>query len=167
MRSGPELAGSIGQGPRAAYDLLSLFQSLLPEPRAIDSKHLAITIADILHHQQATDIALLDVSGPLVIADCFVIATAKNARHARALATEVDQALRASGRRHVHAAGLENENSWVLLDYDDVVLHVFLGDARAFYGLENLWADVPRIAFTPSVQPAREVSVPDPSIGVL
>lgn len=147
--------------------MLSFHNTLLPEPRPIDSKQLALTIADLLHHKQATDLAILDVSGPLVIADYFVIATAKNARHARALAIEVDQALRTQGRRHVNAAGLENENSWVLLDYDDVVLHVFLGDARAFYGLENLWADVPRVAFTPSQQPAGADSLADPSIGIL
>jgi len=96
-----------------------------------------------------------------------VIATAKNARHARALALEVDQALRSQGRRHRNAAGLESENPWVLLDYDDVVLHVFLGEARAFYGLENLWADVPRVPFTPSEQPIRADSLADPSIGIL
>lgn len=105
-----------------------------------------------------------------MIADYFVVATAKNARHARALALEVEQSLRGDGRRPRNAAGLETENPWVLLDYDDVVVHVFLNEARAFYALESLWADVPRVPFVPSVQqpdtsPAD--SFPDPSIGVV
>lgn len=112
---------------------------------------------------------ILDVSGPLVIADYFVIATAKNPRHARALALEVDALLRTQGRRHRNAAGLETENPWVLLDFDDVVLHVFTPEARAFYALESLWADVPRVPFAPRALPAAtgEGSFPDPSIGTL
>lgn len=112
----------------------------------------ALQIAERLDQKQATDIVVLDVSGPLVIADYFVIATVQSTRQAQALAKELDlehKALR--GRRRRNTGGLESEDSnWVLLDFDDIVVHLFLPEARAYYGLESLWADVPRVPFTPS-----------------
>lgn len=130
-----------------------------PSPRlqqAPDEKtrELALTIAQRLDEKQAKDIVILDVSGPLVIADYFIVATVQSTRQGQALAKELDfehKALR--GRRKRNTGGLETEASnWVLLDFDDIVVHLFLPEARAYYALETLWADVPRLPFTPSAR---------------
>lgn len=126
-----------------------------PDPAAAA---LARTIAQRLDEKQATDIAILDVSGPLVIADYFVIATVQSTRQAQALARELDaecKQLRKKPRRNT--GGLETEEStWVLLDYDDVVVHLFLPESRTYYALESLWADVPRLPFTPAAPSTAE-----------
>jgi len=133
-----------------------------PVPRPYKTPDPAITkvalaIAQRLDEKQAKDIVVLDVSGPFVIADYFVIATVQSTRQAQALRKELDLESKATrGRRRRNTGGLETEESnWVLLDFDDVVVHLFLPEAREYYGLETLWADVPRLPFTPA--PVREV----------
>lgn len=105
-----------------------------------------------------------------MIADHFVIASARNTRHARALASAVDYDMKQSGRLRRNAAGVEGESNWVLLDFDDVVVHIFQADARAFYDLESLWADVPRVEYestgTPGDGSEDWESIPD-STGTL
>lgn len=95
------------------------------------------------------DIAILDVSGPLVIADYFVIATVQSTRQALSLARDLDAESKAQrGRRRRNASGLDGEvSNWLLLDFDDVVVHLFQPEARTYYDLEALWADVPRVPF--------------------
>ena len=122
-----------------------------PKPDPATTR-MALEIAERLDQKQATDIVVLDVSGPLVIADYFVVATVQTTRQGQALAKALDMAHKAQrGRRRRNTGGLETEDSnWVLLDFDDIVVHLFLPEARAYYGLESLWADVPRLPFTPS-----------------
>ncbi len=88
----------------------------------------------------------------LGIADYFVIISARNPRHAQAIAQELDYEMKHRGRLRLHAAGFGQENRWVLLDFGDVVVHVFIAEARAFYALEDLWGDAPRVAFEPMPQ---------------
>lgn len=104
-------------------------------------------VATLLQEKQAEDVAILDVSGPLAIVDYFVLATVKNTRQAQALARELAyDAKHSQGVRKRNAGGMETEDSnWVLLDFDDVVVHLFLPEARQYYGLESLWADAPRL----------------------
>lgn len=91
-----------------------------------------------------------------MIADYFVLASAKNNRHARALGSELVRTMKRNGRLCRHNAGMDGESKWVLLDFDEVVIHIFQEEARAFYDLEGLWADVPRVEFTPEDRPATE-----------
>lgn len=129
----------------------------------------ALAIAQRLDEKQATDIVVLDVSGPFVIADYFVIATVHSTRQAQALAKELDFENKASrGRRRRNTGGLETEESnWVLLDFDDIVVHLFLPEARAYYALESLWADVPRLPFTPAAKaPVARVEIRQPTFDV-
>ena len=115
-----------------------------PSPAATE---LAKTAAAFLLEKQAEEIAILDVSGPLAIVDYFVLATVKNTRQAQAIARELDLEVKHTrGSRKRNGGGLETEDSnWVLLDFDDVVVHLFLPEARRYYGLESLWADAPRL----------------------
>lgn len=123
----------------------------------------ALAIAQQLADLQATDIMILDMSGPLVIADYFVIATVTSTRQAQALARDLDIANKATtGRKRRNTGGLESEDSnWVLLDFDDIVVHLFLPEARAYYGLETLWADVPRVPFTAAPRAAPMPTEPE------
>jgi ribosome-associated protein len=91
----------------------------------------------------------------LVIADYFVIISARNTRHAHALSREIEFQLKKRGHRRRNAAGAEQDSPWVLLDFDEVVVHVFVAETRAFYDLEGLWADAPAVPFAPALQPAR------------
>lgn len=116
----------------------------------IGPEELALRIAEVIDERQGTEVAILDVTGPLVIADYFVVATVRNDRHGAALARELIATLKAGGHLRRNAAGLDSETGWVLLDFDEVVVHLFTEEAREFYDLENLWSDAPRVAFTPS-----------------
>lgn len=139
-------------------ELRTKAQAPSPRPHRVPdaaTRELALAIAQRLDEKQAKDIVVLDVSGPLVIADYFVVATVQSTRQGQALAKELDlehKALR--GHRRRNTGGLETESSnWVLLDFDDIVVHLFLPEARAYYALETLWADVPRLPFTPEKRP--------------
>lgn len=86
---------------------------------------------------------LLDVSKLLVITDLFVIATGTSRRHVLTLAEETEAKLKEIGRRPLRREGMDDA-TWVLLDYGDVVIHVFDEVTRSFYDLERLWGDAPR-----------------------
>lgn len=105
-------------------------------------------VASYLVEKHATEVAVLDVSGPLAIVDYFILATVTNTRQAQALARELDLEVKHSrGQRKRNQGGMETEDSnWVLLDFEEVVVHLFLPEARQYYGLESLWADAPRLA---------------------
>ena len=95
--------------------------------------------------KQGSDIVALDVGGVLAIVDWFVITSAGNARQVRTIAEEVEeQVKRQSGDGPLRVEGMDDAR-WVLLDFGDVVVHVFLEEVRAFYELERLWSDVPRL----------------------
>ena len=129
-------------------------QSTTPQPGSPPDKatsELALFIAERLDHLQADDIKILDVSGPLVIADYFVIATVKSTRQAQSLAKDLEMAHKAQrGRRRRNGGTDAPDSNWVLIDFGDIVVHLFLPEARDYYGLETLWVDVPRLSFTPT-----------------
>lgn len=120
-----------------------------PETGKIEAKQLALALADILDEKQADEITILDVSGPLAIADYFVIATTRNQRHAESLARELIPFAKSQGITNRHVSGTDSDCGWVLLDFDLVVVHLFDAERRAFYALDDLWGDVPRLEFTP------------------
>ncbi|GAA2776457.1 ribosome silencing factor [Saccharopolyspora taberi] len=112
-----------------------------------DARRLALVAAQAAADKKATDVVLLDVSEQLVITDCFMIASADNERQVEAIVDAVEEKMRAAGTKPVRREGAR-EGRWVLLDFVDVVVHVQHADERAFYGLERLWKDCPRIEFT-------------------
>ena len=115
-------------------------------PIAIEPRRLAARIAQIADEHKAEDILVLDVRGRLFLTDYFVIASGQNPRQLRAIAEEVQREAREAGVRLIGAEGLP-VSRWVLLDYGDVVVHLFEPTTRAFYDLEMLWADAPRVVW--------------------
>ena len=110
---------------------------------------LARAAADAADHRGGRDLVLLDVSGILTICDAFVIASAPNTRLVAAIADEVEQQI--AERFEVKPAAVEGLDTrrWVLLDYGDVIVHVFLDEERDYYRLERLYSDAPRIEWEP------------------
>jgi ribosome-associated protein len=94
-------------------------------------------------------VVILDVSQLLVITDLFVIAGGTSRRHIVTLAEEVEAKLKEADRRPLRREGLEDA-TWVLLDYGDVVVHIFDEETRRYYDLERLWGDAPRAEFDPA-----------------
>ena len=111
-----------------------------------DARELALVAANAAADKKASDVIVLDVSDQLVITDCFVIASAPNERQVGAIVDNVEEKMRTAGTKPVRREGAR-EGRWVLLDFVDVVVHVQHADERAFYGLERLWKDCPRIEF--------------------
>jgi ribosome-associated protein len=88
---------------------------------------------------------VLEVGDIISITDVFVITSGTNVRQVRTIAEEVERKLKEEGARSpVQVEGL-GDSSWVLLDYGDFVVHVFLTETRDYYNLERLWADAPRV----------------------
>jgi ribosome-associated protein len=109
-----------------------------------ESRTLALAAARAAAAKQARDVAILDVHGLIVITDYFVICSGSTERQVRTIVEEVEKELRALDRRPVRREG-ETEARWFLLDYVDVVVHVFTEEERAYYDLERLWLDAPRV----------------------
>ena len=105
---------------------------------------LARHIAELLSDRQAEDILLLDISGVASFADYFVIATADNPRLMRALVQMIDKDLRNEGIKPLHREG-DSDSGWVLVDYGAIIVHIFSGDQRSYYDLEELWQDATEV----------------------
>ena len=110
----------------------------------MDSKQLAYKITELIFNKKGYDVKILDLQKVATFADFFIICSADSDTQVRAIADEVDKSLRDEGIKSWHKEGLKALN-WVLLDYVDVVVHVFKKDAREFYNLEKLWGDAPVI----------------------
>jgi len=110
---------------------------------AIDSAEIAALAADAAAAVKPTYLAILDVRGVCTFADHFLIASAPSTRQVRAIAERVETQLAGAKVRMSHREGV-GEAQWILLDYHDVVVHIFADATREFYDLERLWADAPR-----------------------
>ena len=104
--------------------------------------------ADAIFSKKGTDIVLLDVEELFVLSDVFVIGTGTSRTHVQSLADHVEEKLRESiGVKPFRSEG-RTEAEWVLLDYGDIVVHLFQESSREFYGLERLWADAEQIKWS-------------------
>ena len=108
------------------------------------SRDVAIAAARAASDKQAGDIVVLDVHDIIVITDFFVICSAGTQRQIRTVIDAVESSLRGLGVKPLRREG-EPEAGWWLLDYVDVVVHVFGDEERAYYDLERLWSDAPRV----------------------
>ncbi len=92
----------------------------------------------------------MDLSELLVVTDIFLIATGTSSRHVKGVVAEVERVLKENlDRRPLRREGVEH-GKWVLLDYGDIVFHMFDNETRDYYSLELLWADAPRIEYEPA-----------------
>lgn len=107
---------------------------------------LANTCAQIAADAKAEDLIVLDVTGISSFADYFVIMNGRSTRHVQGIAETLENQLRTKRVKASHAEGLQ-EGMWVLLDFDDVVVHIFYHEQRSFYNLEGLWHDAKKVEF--------------------
>jgi ribosome-associated protein len=118
-------------------------------PASKRARELALAAAQAAADKKAEQIMIIDVADRLVITDAFVLAAAPNERQVNAIVDEIEERLRTlpEPAKPVRREG-ERDGRWVLLDYEDVVLHVQHSEDREFYALDRLWKDCPTIPFT-------------------
>lgn len=123
-----------------------------PEPTRADTadadgEAVAVLAARTASDRKASDIVVLDVGDVLAITGYFVIVSASNPRQVRAVAEDVEARIATTfGRSPVRTEGLR-EQQWILIDYGDVVVHVFLESVREFYDIERLYMESPKVAW--------------------
>ena len=105
----------------------------------MESEALAKKIMTILEEKKATDILALNISEISTLADYFILASAENVRQLDALEDAVEEDV----RLEVNKEG-ESSSGWILMDYRDIVVHLFTKEQRAFYDLEKIWSDAKR-----------------------
>ena len=107
----------------------------------------ARTAAQAASAKGGEETVIIEVGAVLAITDAFVITSGRNTRQVKTIAEEVEARLKAEGGiAPLRVEGL-GDSQWVLLDYGDLVIHVFLDETREFYDLERLWSDAPRVAW--------------------
>lgn len=112
----------------------------------LDPIEKARRVVEAALDKKAEDVVVLDVRGTSSFADVFVLATGSSDRHVRSIVDGIAAAMEPLGERPLGIEG-ETEGRWVLMDLNDVVVHVFLREVRSYYDLERLWGDVPRLEF--------------------
>ena len=122
-----------------------------------DSKALALRIAEVADSKGATDVVALDVSSILGYTDVLIICTARNERQAKAIADEVQYRLKHDDDLLPRRVEGLPEARWVLVDYLDCILHIFVPETRELYRLEQLWGEGQRLELDLEEPPARAV----------
>lgn len=117
---------------------------LKEEYRSYEGKELALTCSRLGSEAKAEDIVIIDVSGISSFTDYLVIMSGRSTRHVQALSEGLEGELRSKRIKTSGTEGL-SEGTWVVLDFNDVVVHVFYHEQRGFYDLEGLWHDAPRV----------------------
>lgn len=117
--------------------------------RAAKSLDRALVAAQVAADNRGRDIVVLDMRELTAIFDYFVLATGTSRRQLHAISEEIDRTLEKDlGDRRLGIEGYR-ESRWILLDYGDVVIHLFDAEAREFYAIEDLWAQAKRVPFEP------------------
>jgi len=110
------------------------------ESKKLESKKILDNITEILESKKARDISVINIENVSVLADYFVICSGTSSIHIRTLADELEEKMNERGFMLRHKEGYESAK-WILLDYGDVVVHIFREEERNFYNLERLWSD--------------------------
>lgn len=124
---------------------------------------IAVNAAD---DKKAHDLVVLDISKIASFANYFLLCTGDSSPQMQAIADEIERQLKAAGMRPSHVEGYQN-SEWILMDYLDLVIHIFSRNARAFYDLERLWRDAKRVDAGPmivkkDVRPGRRKTMKSP-----
>jgi ribosome-associated protein len=115
------------------------------EVKVTDTKAKALAMAGAAMDKKALDLVVLDVREVTTLADYFIICSGATSRQVKAIADEIDFRLSAERVFPHHIEGLPACH-WVLMDYGDIVVHVFDDEAREYYDLDGLWGDAPKVA---------------------
>lgn len=106
----------------------------------MDPKEISLAICKAASDKKAHDIVTMDMAGVMPSADYFVICSAPTATQVRAIADNIEEQLALQGVAYSHREGYR-EGDWILMDYGDVVAHIFRQEMREYYALEQLWGD--------------------------
>ncbi len=110
----------------------------------LTAEHKAQRAARAALDRKALDLVVLDVQGLSNVTDYFLVCSGRSTTHVNSITEAIRMELKRDGVRPLHAEGA-SASGWILLDYGDVLMHVFLEDTRAYYALERLWGDAPSI----------------------
>lgn len=113
-------------------------------PTSDESQRMALWAAQAGLDKKASGVEIIDVTGKVDYADYLVLMTGQSDRHVAAIAHAVDQLLSEHGHKPISVEGMPRAN-WVLIDFVDVVVHVFLQEVRSLYDLDGLWMDAGRV----------------------
>lgn len=105
-----------------------------------NSKEMAKIAINALEDKKANDVKILDISDVSVLADYFIIASGSNRNQVQAMADEVQEMLYKAGHESKQVEGYQTAN-WILMDYQDIIIHIFDEENRLFYDLERIWRD--------------------------
>jgi len=109
------------------------------EKRAIETVDLARYIVDLIADKKGEDIVLLDVRRQTIIADYFIICSGTSERQLKAISEGITEAVKQNHQVPAHRVEGKAEGGWVLIDYGDIIVHIFAPSVRAYYNLEELW----------------------------
>ncbi len=112
----------------------------------LDTGQLAKAAVDVASDKKASDVILLDIRNVSIIADYFVICSGQNTRQIQAIADAIDEELGKRGANVLHREG-GAETGWLLLDFGDVIVHVFGPKEREYYRLERLWSEAKTVVY--------------------
>jgi len=129
----------------ASIDLPSRLKTIQRTRDRLTPLEQARRTAALCEEKLATDVTILDMRGVCDYTDFFVIATGRNSRQTKAIHDEVAGVLKKEQRLLPRSSAGLAEATWIVVDYLDVVLHLFTPDTRSFYRLEDLWSDVPSV----------------------
>jgi ribosome-associated protein len=122
------------------------------DSRQEDSRQLAMTIAEAADDRKGGDIVLLKVADVSYIADYFVVVTGFSSNQVRAIARSIEDQVETDWQRLPIRTEGQTEGTWILMDYGDVIVHVFMPKEREFYGLEAFWGHAERTLFASLAQ---------------
>ena len=118
----------------------------MTETESVNARAFAVEAARLAASRHCTDIVVLDLKGKSPATDYFLIATGTSDRQMRTVADEINQIAGEHGQQRFGRAGYEQAR-WILLDYVDIVIHIFDAEYREYYDLELLWGDAKRIDY--------------------
>ncbi len=129
--------------------------------RGEPTRKLAVEMARLAHDNRCEDIVLLDLRDRSPVTDFFLIATGTSDRQMRSVADDLAKLGKQQGTPAWHVSGLEGAD-WVLLDFVDLVVHLFDAERRSYYDLELLWGDAPRVSWRRRATRKTEPAEPPP-----
>lgn len=120
-------------------------ESASPPARPDRARALALTAARVAAETRGTDVKVLDLRGLTPVFDYFVVATGSSRRQIHAMADEIEKAVKTELHDRKRGGEGYEEGRWILLDYGDVMVHLFDADARGYWDIEQLWSDAKRV----------------------